>query len=318
MNKESLPLNGNEISFSDTTISLKSAAGENDKNNLEDQAEATDKEDDTQHEMNKKSEEDSPQQNNTETIDSKDHDKEEDKAISRRNSTTSSQIDDKVIETVSKENSVNYLSRRVSREMDFLDSETNDQNVAEHQKEHKDDSKQDANDVDIAQFLPVGRKSSKVKLIPDLKNDEKSKEVYENKTTKVVTSRWKNAAKVAALKETNRDRADVQTPPNDPEDRQNNKQNTETNEENQEELKDKEDDDDNGIHVEKKGAEKKTSTRATSRWKGAAKNVVSEDFDKDRKGDQLTENDADDKQSNIDGEIEKTDKDNAVECVQNT
>ena len=325
--KESLPnVNENESpsSVTDTTKPLNNAV-ENSEEILETKTETVDKEDDTQHEKKEESKEDSPQQNSNERTDANENDRGKDSAISRRNSTTSSQIDDKVIETVSKENSVDYLSRRVSREMDFLESDTDFRKDDRGAQEKPDESKPNANDPDTGQSLPEkGQGSSKVKSNPDLKNDDKSQEVDENKPTKVAPSRWKKAAKVAVLKESNPDKNYFQTPPNDTEDKRNNvniktedseKNNRAENAQNHDEMKDKEGDAD-GMHAENEADKKKTKKIVPSRWKNAAKNAVSKHDE--RKDDQMAENDADDKPSNVDGKVEDADKDKTAECVQDS
>ena len=313
-----------------TTKPLNSAV-ENSEEILDTKTEVADNEDDTQREMKEESKKDSPQQNSNERTDANDDDTEKDGAIYRRNSTTSSQIDDKVIETVSKENNVNYLSRRVSGEMDFRESVTDllkdDRGGKERPEEYKDDNKPNDNDLDPAQSLEEeDQGSSKVKSNPDLKNDDKSQEVDENKTTKVVPSRWKYAAKVAVLKESNSDKNDLQTPSNDAKDKQSNlnietedseKNNKAENVQNHDEMKDREDVDD-GIHAEKETDKKKTTNLAPSRWKNAAKNAVSKDAERDRKNDQMAENDADDKHGNADGEVDGSDKDTTAECEQDS
>ena len=304
------------------TIKPLNSAVENSEEIVQDNVETADKEDDTQHEMQEESKEDLPPspQNSNERTDVNDDDTVKDGATSRRNSTTSSQIDDKVIETVSKENSINYLSRTVSREMDFRESDTDlrkdDQDVKEQPEECKDVSKPNSNYLDTVQSLPEeGQGSSKVKSNPDLKNDDKSEEVDKNKTTKVAPSRWKNAAKVAVFKDANRDKDYVQTLPNDVEDKQNNvnieteeKNNKAENVQNHDEMKDREGGAD-GISTEKEADKKKTKQIVPSRWKNAAKNAVSKDAERDRKDDQITENNADDTQGKVDGEVCDTDKD---------
>ena len=106
----------------------------------------------------------------------------------------------KAIETVSKENSVEYLSRRVSREMDFQDI---DPNVAKAEEDVKEETKN-------------GNSPSSEKVEDTKDSQVTSQNSNQNKPPKIAVARWKKAVKNASKsKEVESERQDDHIVPKD-------------------------------------------------------------------------------------------------------